>query len=166
MDSFKQFGEIALGSRLKRLSDYMMKETQLIYDKYAIDFDPYLFPTFRIISLKNGVTNTEITESLQVTQPATTQAINKLISKKLVLLKNDKSDGRKKIVHLSKKGEELVRKTSSIWKCIEETIKEATTQNSTSLVEHLTLVENKFEQQKFSDRIIQKINKSDDNTRD
>lgn len=164
MDSFKKFGEIAIGSRLKRLSDYMMKETQLVYDAYNIDFDPFLFPTFKIIISKNGVTNTEITESLQVTQPATTQAVNKLISKKLIILKNDKSDGRKKIIHLSKKGKELVQKTTPIWKCIEETIKEITTQNSTSLVEHITLIEEKFEQQKFSDTIIkryeQNINKA------
>lgn len=157
MDSFKQFGEIAIGSRLKRLSDYMMKETQVVYNKYNIDFDPYLFPTFKIIKSKKGVTNTEITESLKVTQPATTQAINKLTNKKLIILKNNKNDKRKKKIYLSKKGKDLVKNTSLLWSCIETVIKKATTNPSKSLVEHLSLIETQFEQKSFSKLIIEKF---------
>lgn len=155
MDSFKQFGEIALGSRLKRLSDYMMKETQLVYNNYNIDFDPYLFPVFKIINSKKGVINTEITESLQVTQPAITQAINKLIAKKLILLKSHKTDKRKKTIHLSKKGEQFTKDTSLLWECIEKVLKKTTTNTCNSLVEHLSVIENRFQQKSFSKLIIE-----------
>lgn len=157
MDSFKQLGEVALGSRLKRLSDYLMKETQLVYNTFNIDFDPYLFPTFKIISLKKGVTNTEITESLKVTQPATTQAINKLILKQLIVLKSDKTDKRKKKIHLSKKGKELAKNTALLWKCVDDVMKDTTAQQSNSLVEHLNTIETTFEHKSFSKLIIEKI---------
>jgi arginyl-tRNA synthetase len=48
MDALRGFGEIGMGSRLKRLSEYMMRETQTVYDEFNIDFDPYLFPTLKI----------------------------------------------------------------------------------------------------------------------
>ena len=50
MDALREFREIGLGSRLNRLSELMMKETQKVYTHYGIDFDPYLFPAFKIIS--------------------------------------------------------------------------------------------------------------------
>ena len=49
MDELHEYGAIGLGFRLKRVSEYTMRETQLVYNYYNIDFDPYLFPTFKII---------------------------------------------------------------------------------------------------------------------
>ena len=37
MDALKGLGALGLGSRLKRLSEHMMKETQLVYDYFNID---------------------------------------------------------------------------------------------------------------------------------
>jgi flagella basal body P-ring formation protein FlgA len=86
-----------------------MKETQLVYNHFNIDFDPYLFPIFKIISNKNGVINTDLQNALQYTQPAITQAINKLNSKGLIIYKVDKCDKRKKIIHLSEKGKNTLK---------------------------------------------------------
>lgn len=158
MDALKGFGEIGIGSRLKRLSEYMMRETQVVYDTYQVDFDPYLFPTFKIIKNKNGVTNTEINSRLRTTQPATTQVINKLLKKGLITIKEDKYDKRKKIIHLSKKGKQLVTTVSPIWNSIEYTIKAYTAISSNSLIEHINILEDKFEQQSFSKAIITHMN--------
>ncbi|TYP98129.1 MarR family transcriptional regulator with acetyltransferase activity [Tenacibaculum adriaticum] len=157
MDALQGFGELGMGSRLKRLSEHMMRESQLVYDEFNIDFDPYLFPTFKIIKNKNGVTNTEINNSLKTSQPATTQVINKLLKKELIILKEDKTDKRKKIVYLSKKGKDLVKNISPIWNSIEQIIKEYTTITSNSLIEHLNILEEKFNQKRFSDAIIEHI---------
>ncbi|WP_086030041.1 bifunctional helix-turn-helix transcriptional regulator/GNAT family N-acetyltransferase [Tenacibaculum holothuriorum] len=157
MDALQGIGEIGMGSRLKRVSEYMMRETQIVYDTFHIDFDPYLFPTFKIIKNKDGVTNTEINTSLRTTQPATTQAINKLVKKGLIELKEDKSDKRKKIIHLSEKGKKLVQKVTPIWNSIEHTIKEYTQIESSSLIEHLNILETKFNKKGFSEAIIEHI---------
>jgi len=163
MDALKNLGEIGIGSRLKRVSEYMMRETQLVYNTLNIDFDPYLFPSFKIIKNKDGVTNTEITNSLHITQPATTQAINKLLKKELVLLKADKLDKRKKVIILSKKGEELVKNVTPIWNSIEFIIKEYTKISSNSLVENLNILEEKFNKKPFSKAIIEHIHMNTQN---
>lgn len=157
MDALQGFGEIGIGSRLKRVSEYMMRETQVVYDTFNINFDPYLFPTFKIIKNKKGVTNTYITNSLKTSQPATTQAINKLLKKELIVLKDDELDKRKKIIHLSKKGERLVKQVTPIWNSIEFIIKEYTKISSNSLIEHLNILEEKFNQKSFSETIINHI---------
>ena len=157
MDALQGFGELGLGSRLKRISEFLMKETQIIYNYFNIDFDPYLFPIFKIISNKNGVTNSEITESLNVSQPAITQSINKLLKKELIDLKSDKLDKRKKIIHLSEKGKKLIVNINPIWKSIDQTLKEFTLIDSMSLIEHLNTLENKLNTQNFSKKIIENV---------
>ncbi len=157
LDALKGIGEIGMGSRLKRVSEYMMRETQLVYDEFDIDFDPYLFPIFKIIKNKDGVTNTEINTSLKTSQPATTQTLNKLLKKQLIVLKEDKNDKRKKIIYLSKKGIELTQKITPLWESIEHIIKEYTAIQSNSLIEHLNILEEKFNQKDFSKAIIEHI---------
>jgi DNA-binding MarR family transcriptional regulator/N-acetylglutamate synthase-like GNAT family acetyltransferase len=164
MDSLKGFGELGIGSRLKQLSDYMMKETQLVYNHFNIDFDPYLFPSFKIIATKNGITNKDIKDKLNLSQPAITQAINKLIKKELVVVKNDKTDKRKKNIILSKKGKILLEKIKPIWNSIDAVIKNYTILESKSLLEHINNMEDLFANKSFSDAIIENITLHFNNT--
>lgn len=157
MDALRGYGELGLGSRLKRVSEYMMKESQLVYNHFNIDFDPYLFPIYKIISNKKGVTNSEIQNSLQFSQPAITQSINKLNDKGLIIYKNDKLDKRKKIIFLSKKGKETLTKLKPVWKSIDEVIKDYTLETSSSLIEHLNILENKLNTKSFSQTIIDNV---------
>lgn len=157
MDALRGYGELGLGSRLKRVSEYMMKETQLVYNHFNIDFDPYLFPIFKIIVNKKGVTNSEIQNALQFTQPAITQAINKLNDKGLIIYELDKLDKRKKNISLSDKGHHTLEKLKPIWKSIDKVIKEYTLESSSSLIEHLNILENKLNTKSFSNTIINNV---------
>ncbi|WP_158838418.1 bifunctional helix-turn-helix transcriptional regulator/GNAT family N-acetyltransferase [Polaribacter sp. L3A8] len=157
MDALIGFGNLALGSRLKRVSEYIMRETQRVYDAYNIDFDPYLFAVFKIIKNNKGVNNSEIKNSLKTTQPAITQSINKLLKKGLIKISEDKLDKRKKKIQLSKKGIKLAEDVTPIWNSIEYTMKQYTKITSDSLNEHLNILEKKFDDNRFSKAIIQHI---------
>ncbi len=157
MDALQGFGELGLGSRLKRTSDYLMKETQLAYDHFGIDFDPYLFPVFKLVSQKEGITNTEIYNAVGLTQPAITQSLNKLSKKELITSTSDQMDRRKKIIVLSKKGEQLLKQLIPIWEVIDSVIKEFTTQTSTSLVSHINQLELRLREKSFSKTVIERL---------
>jgi len=163
MDALKGFGELGLGSRLKRLSEYMMKETQLVYDHYNIDFDPYLFPIIKIINHYDGITNSEVREKLNLTQPAITQSVNKLVKKDLVIIINDATDKRKKIIKISDKGRATIRKMTPIWSTIDTVIKDYTTHTSSCLIGHINQLEDKLIKQSMSETIIKlsKMNPKD-----
>lgn len=158
-DKLQEFGELGLGSRLKRLSDLLMKETQLVYDACNIDFDPYLFPIFKVIIDHNTTTTTEIQEALQYTQPAITQALKKLTDKKLVTYKVDAIDKRKKIFRLSTKGKALHKQIIPVWKIIDEQVKWLTEGSTTSLTRHITYLEKQLKQKSLSQRILEHYEK-------
>lgn len=100
------------------------------------------------------VTNTEIFEKLNITQPAITQAINKLSKKDLVEIKSNSNDKRKKNISLSSKGITLLKTLKPIWLSIDSIIKQYTIHESQSLFEHLNILEDKFQKKKFSEAII------------
>ncbi|MFD2725914.1 bifunctional helix-turn-helix transcriptional regulator/GNAT family N-acetyltransferase [Hyunsoonleella rubra] len=157
MDALQGFGELGLGSRLKRISEHLMKEGQLIYDHFEIDFDPYLFPVFKLISQKDGITNTEIFNAVGLTQPAVTQSIHKLTKKGLIELIDDDSDKRRKIIHLSPKGKTLLKQLQPIWKSIDSVIKSFGMETSSSLISHLNSFEHKLKTHSFSKSVIKSL---------
>lgn len=156
-DSLQEFGELGLGSRLNRLSEYLMKETQLIYNTLNIDFDPYLFPIFKIIVDQKKPTTSEIQEQLQYTQPAITQAIKKLLTKGLIQFQVDKADKRKKLFQLSAKGKKIHTRLVPVWEAIDKQVKWLTEGSSTSLTRHLTYMENQFKEKSLSKRILENL---------
>ncbi|MBC2845239.1 GNAT family N-acetyltransferase [Winogradskyella flava] len=160
MDSLRGYGYLGLGSRLKRVSDYMMRETQVVYDTYNIDFDPYLFPIFKTISNHEGITNTELVEQLKFSQPAITQFVNKLNKKGYIIQHSDKTDKRKKTILLTKQGEALLPKIKPIWDAIEKTIKQVTTYESDTLLDQLNQLEDSFNTTDFSQLILNNIDVS------
>ncbi|AXT57769.1 MarR family transcriptional regulator [Aquimarina sp. MMG015] len=156
-DSLQEFGELGLGSRLNRLSEYLMKETQIIYNRLQIDFDPYLFPIFKIIVDQKNTTTSEIQEQLQYTQPAITQAIKKLLTKGLIKSEVDKTDKRKKLFQLSPKGKKTHVQLIPVWDAIDKQVKWLTEGSSISLTRHLTYMENQFKEKSLSKRILENI---------
>ena len=154
-DKLKVYGELGLGSRLKRLSDLMMREIQIGYDACQIDFDPYLFPVFKMIIEYDRVTTTDIQEALQYTQPAITQAIKKLTDKKLISYKIDKQDKRKKIFQLTKKGVALQLEVLPLWGVIDQQVKWLTEGAANSLTSHLNFFEDQLKVKSLSDRILE-----------
>ena len=154
MDSLRGFGELGLGSRLKRLSDQMMKEIQLVYDHFNIDFDPYLFPILKIVRHQEGITNSAIKERLNYTQPAITQAINKLVAKQLVTVTPHELDKRKKVIVLSEQGQAMITKMQPLWESMEQVVKRYTHFSSNSLIEHINKLEDQLAKQSLSEKII------------
>ncbi|TPN86119.1 MarR family winged helix-turn-helix transcriptional regulator [Aquimarina algicola] len=155
-DKLQSYGELGLGSRLKRLSDILMKETQLVYNACDIDFDPYLFPVFKVVIDQNIATTTDIQEALQYTQPAITQALKKLTDKKLVAFTIDKGDKRKKQFQLTKKGKETHQQMIPLWEIIDEQVKWLTEGNASSLIRHLTYFEEQLKEKSLSRRVLEK----------
>jgi len=157
MDKLQQFQELAFGSRLKRLSDTLMKDAKKVYKHLYIDFEPTLMPVFKTIADENEISIGEIASFLDISQPAITQFINALQKKKLLKIIPDIHDKRKKNVALSKKGIETFDKLQPIWKVIEEQLTAITTNTPTSFMNHLLETENKQKQKSLYDRVMTQL---------
>lgn len=154
MDKFK---ELALGSRLKRLSDSFMKDGKKIYKDLYIDFEPSLMPVFKTIYEEEKISIGKIAEQLDVSQPAVTQFVNNLTKRKLLKVIPDKKDKRKKKVALTDKGFLTIEKLKPIWKIFEDQLKDISTNRDVSFLEHLRLIEKKQKEYSIYNRVMDNL---------
>lgn len=157
MDKLLEFRELAFGSRLKRLSEVLMKDVKQVYKSLYLDFDPTLFPVFKTIYDAKTISTGEISEALQITQPAVTQFTRSLLKKELIRIHPDKNDKRKKIISISEKGLNLIVKLEPIWDIIEATLVDFIDHSPTSLMNHIRLTEQKQREKPLYKRIMERI---------
>lgn len=115
MDLISELGPLAFGSRLKRLSETIMRGGEDVYRFYGVDFQPKWFPIFYFLSQKNEAGIMEIAEGLNVTHPAIIQMAKELEKKGLIISKKSDEDARKRNLKLSKKGKTLLPTLQKIW---------------------------------------------------
>lgn len=118
MDLISELGALAWGSRLKRLSDLIMKQAVEVYQSYGIDFEPKWFPLFYLLSQKQEMGIMEIAEKLNVTHPAVIQVAKELEKKGWVTSQKSGEDGRKRILKLTQKGLDFLPQLQGIWQDI------------------------------------------------
>lgn len=149
--------ELGFGSRIKRLSDTLMRDVKKVYKNLYIDFDPYLFPIFKTIGDVKEISTGDLSEILQITQPAVTQFINTLKKKELVSVTTDKNDKRKKLISLSQKGKELTDRLQPIWRIMQEELTAFIHREPTSFMDHIHLTERNQQEKSLYQRIMERI---------
>jgi DNA-binding MarR family transcriptional regulator/N-acetylglutamate synthase-like GNAT family acetyltransferase len=129
MDFYTSTGKMALGSRLRRLSEQMTEQAAGIYDLYQVDLQPKWFPVFYSLSPTAEKSITDIAREIGHTHPSVSQIVREMAAKGYVIEKKGELDGRKNFVVLSPAGEAVREKmqpqlgdvTSAIEKTMAET---------------------------------------------
>ncbi|HEY4286124.1 MAG TPA: GNAT family N-acetyltransferase [Puia sp.] len=129
MDFYTRTGKMALGSRLRRLSEQMTEQAAGIYDLYQVDLQPKWFPVFYSLSPVEEKSITDIAREIGHTHPSVSQIVRELAVKGYVIEKKGEADGRKNFVLLSAKGQAMREKmqaqlddvTTAIEKAMKET---------------------------------------------
>ena len=108
MNFFNQTGKMAIGSRLRLLTDAITADAVDIYKLYNVQLQPKWFPVFHILTQGN-FTITGIAQQIGHSHPSVSKIVAEMANAGLITEKKDK-DGRKNLVSLSKKGRELSEK--------------------------------------------------------
>lgn len=153
MDLFNQLGELALGSRLKRLSDRIMRDGARIYQSNDIGFEPKWFPVYYMLSQKAPLGVTELSQDLGVSHAAVSQVIRELLKKKLVTGVKDRTDGRKRLLSLSEKGQMLLPKIQELWNDIAVAIHQMILSHQSNIIDSIGEVEQSFEECSLDQRV-------------
>ncbi len=153
MDVFNQLGELALGSRLKRLSDQIMRDGAKIYKESNIDFEPRWFPVFYSLSQESPSGVTEIANDLGVSHAAVSQVVQELLKKGLLVAVKDQFDGRRKLLSLSEKGKILLPKIQKLWADIALAIHQMINQHQTNIIDSIREVERSFSESNLHQRV-------------
>lgn len=157
MNTVRQLGYLALGTRFRMLTDSLMLDVDKIYKSLRLDFEPRLFLVFYQIVQRSPVTITEIAEQIGFTQPAVTQTVNALIEKKLVKADKGKSDSRKKMISVTAKGSELVLKLIPVWQDIESAAKELLNSTGYDILFIMGKLESEINNKSIYSRVIEKV---------
>lgn len=110
MDFFNKTGKLALGSRLRMLTDKITDDAAEIYKLYGADIKPKWFPVFFALSEGESKTITSIAKEIGHSHPSVSNIVREMVTEGLIKEKKDKSDGRRNMVELSGKGKKLADK--------------------------------------------------------
>jgi DNA-binding MarR family transcriptional regulator/N-acetylglutamate synthase-like GNAT family acetyltransferase len=130
MDFYSRTGKMALGSRLRRLSEQITEEATALYNLYKVDLQPRWFPVFYSLASAGGeMTITDIAREIGHTHPSVSQIVREMAARGYVTERKGAADGRKNFVVLSPSGQELREKiqpqiddvTAAIDKAMKET---------------------------------------------
>lgn len=108
MEFFDKTGQMAIGSRLRILTDMITEDASQVYQLYGMDFKAKWFPVFFLLSDGNPRTITGIAEEIGHSHPSVSTIIREMSAKGLVQESKDKADGRRNMVKLSKDGEAYI----------------------------------------------------------
>jgi DNA-binding MarR family transcriptional regulator/GNAT superfamily N-acetyltransferase len=115
MDIVKQLKELALGSRLKRLSDHMMKQASAFYKMNNIDFEAKWFPVFYALTQQSPLSIVQLSEITGMSHPAINQFSKELEQCGLIFSEKSSKDARKRLLSFTPKALELLPQLEQLW---------------------------------------------------
>ena len=157
MSYIKDLGSRAFGSRLKNLSDTLMHDVLKIYKEVHVDFEPRWFTIFQLLLAKKAVPITSIASELEQSHPAVIQVVNVLEKKKLIITTRDPKDQRKRLISLSKKGQELAVNLQDTWADIFNATEDLIEESDPEFLHHIGQFEKAIEKISLYNRVKTRI---------
>ncbi len=157
MTLIKQLEELAFGTRLKLLTERLIQDASRVYRSLDIDFEPRWFAIFYLLNTKSPLSVTEIAAELEITQPAVTQLADLLIKKGYITHVKDKTDTRKRMLALSKKGKDQIPILEPVWQSFKYSTKELFDSIGYDVLLVLTKLENALDEKDMFTRITEDI---------
>lgn len=158
MDFMADMAELALASRLRRLSDAYWQAVTAVYRQSGVDFDVRWATIFVLVARQGPVAVMEIAERLGITHPAVIQVINELEKHGLVTSAKSEQDGRKRLLSLSESGQAMLPKLQPLWEAIITVNKSMLGQQMHNLLLSLEDMEGQLAERGFFDRIQDQLN--------
>lgn len=98
---------MAIGSRLRMLTDKITNDAELIHKMYGIDIRAKWFPVFFVLTQGEAKTITAIAREIGHSHPSVSNIVKEMVAKGIVKEIKDKADGRRNLIALSPKGKEM-----------------------------------------------------------
>ena len=110
MNFFDKTGKMAIGSRLRILTDRITTDAASIYKLYGVDIKPKWFPVLYALSEGEEKTITGIAKEIGQTHPSVSNIVKEMAVGKLICEVADKTDKRRTTIALSPQGKKVCKK--------------------------------------------------------
>jgi len=163
IDLKEHMGVLALGFRLKRLSDQLQRDGQKLYRHSGITFEPKWFPVFFYLKEAGPTSVTDIARALGVSHPGINQISKEMISEGLVAAYKDVSDKRKRVLALTIHGKAILIEIEPLWRAARAALQEVADQSGD--LEFLNRLEDALEQRSLYARFIDRFSTQESEVR-
>lgn len=153
MDFFDKTGRMAIGSRLRILTDRVTADAAKIYQLYGVDIKPKWFPVLFDLSSGEAKTITNIAREIGQTHPSVSTIVKELINGKLAKETADKTDKRRTVIVLSTRGKAICEKLVDAGKDVAVAVEEISKATRHDLWRAIGEWENQLSQKSLLERV-------------
>lgn len=125
MDLIRELRELAFATRLRRLSDRLMRDVSGLYAAEGFGFEARWFPVLYRLRDSQPLPVTRIARDLGITHPAVNQIAGAMARHGLLEEARDANDERKRLLSLSDRGRSLAADLDPLWEEIRAATGEA-----------------------------------------
>lgn len=111
-------GPLALGGRLRRLSDQINAELAQLNHSYEVSLDQRWLPVFFMLAHNEQAIITELAKSIGQTHASVSQIVREMNAAGVITSTPSSDDGRVHLVSLNKKGRQIAQQASTQWQDI------------------------------------------------
>ena len=115
MKNINEIGILACGTRMKRLYDLLVVDARALYAAHDIRLEPKWFTIIYTLVEEKEMTVTELSNSLGLSHPTIIQYVKELEKNDWVVSAKSNTDGRLRLISLSKSAQQRVPELKKIW---------------------------------------------------
>lgn len=141
MEYIAQLGLVALGSRMRALSDRIYATADEVYRRAGLDIQARWLPLLRILHDRGPQTVGDIAEAIGQTHSAVSQLADKLTEQGWLDVVVDPADKRRRRLTLTARAETDLRNAKPLWRAIEDLFAEHGRDQGIELLGTLTAFE-------------------------
>lgn len=153
MDFYRQTGKMALGSRLRRLSERLTEDASKIYALYDVALDPKWFPVFYVLSYQEDTSITEIANIIGHSHPSVSQIVKEMKKKGMLLTDKSGHDARVNVARLSDQGKNLLPKIEIQYQDVTQAVDDLLSNAHDDLWNAVEEIEFLLNEKSFYDRV-------------
>lgn len=153
--------ELALATRLKRLSEHLYDTVDQIYRDLNCEMQSRWFPVVFLLNQSSPMGITEIADQLAQTHSAISQISRKLEKTGWIESIADPEDSRRRMLKLSDYGIEQVEKLRPVWQAISASVNQLLLNADVDLLDAITRIENELPNFSLSHDVVRRVQLKD-----
>ena len=153
MKNLTDLAELTLGSRLKKISDQLFDDVDLIYREHGITLSSRCFPILFLLKANGDSGVTQLAEQLGQAHSSVSQMSRKLIGNGLVANNQDPADERRRVLSLTDEGHALFKTMDPVWQDIRQSVKGLILDSDFELMAGLLALENQLQRRSLASRV-------------
>lgn len=156
-DFFDELGELALGSRIKRLADRMSAQASAVYESQGFAIEPRFFPLTQLLVRHGDTSVSDAARRLGISQPAISQICKQMETLGWIDQRLDPADGRRRLLRLSATGRRRVKSMGPMWDAVSDVAVDLCMTTGVDLMRAIADLEHALEQRSLAERVAEQL---------